>query len=138
MTKFIQKSLLVDSRRQTEKEVKEIGECLESMMGSTDLRRSCALLKSWYLHTSARAQKSLQADMYKVTGDYTEMYQREEPTPPGRVVPTHVKPFGVNGGVKLEGGGRGSGAAAPYSQVRREQSPPQRTLQEMDLGGVSG
>ena len=32
------------------------------------------------------------------------MYHREEPPPLGRTVPTHVKPFGVNNDVPLEGG----------------------------------
>ena len=40
--------------------------------------------------------------MVKVTGDYFELYQREDPTLPGRPVTTHVTPFRVNDDIPLD------------------------------------
>ena len=41
--------------------------------------------------------------MVKVTGDYTALYQREEPTPSGGPVTTYIKTFKLNDDVPLEG-----------------------------------
>ena len=51
---------------------------------------------------SARAPKPLRADTAKVTGDYDTLYWREDPTPTGRPVLIHVKPFRINDEVPTE------------------------------------
>ena len=52
---------------------------------------------------STRAPKPSRVDMSKVTGYYTELHRREEPNPPGILVPTYVKQIGVNNGFPLKG-----------------------------------
>ena len=60
------------------------------------------MLKPWYHHASVRATNPLWAYMKTFVGGYATLYQWEDPTPPGRPVPTHVKPFMVNGDVPSE------------------------------------
>ena len=40
--------------------------------------------------------------MAKVTKDYTTLYHREDPDPPGQPLATHVDPFQINYKVPLE------------------------------------
>ena len=72
------------------------------MLEKPDLWGAYTVLKWWYHHVSARAHNPSREDMKKFTGEYTTLYQREDPTPPGRPVTTYVKPFRVNEDVPLE------------------------------------
>ena len=95
-------SLVVDSSKQVERAAEEIGTCLELTLGNPDLGGGYTVLKRWYRHASVRAPKSSRKDMSKVMGDYAALYWKEDPTPPGKSVPTHVTPFRVNDNVPLE------------------------------------
>ena len=50
-----------------------------------------------------RPPNLFQADMAKVKGCYTALYQRQEPTTPGILVPTHATPCRINYEVPMEG-----------------------------------
>ena len=69
---------------------------MELTTGIPDLRGEYTVLKRWYRQTSAISPNPLQADMSKVAEDYAPLYRWEEPTPPGRPVPTRIRTFGVN------------------------------------------
>ena len=71
------------------------------------------VLNRWYRHFSERAPDPYQADMAKVAWDYVALYWWKEPTPHGRAVPTHVKPFKVNENFLFEGEGE-----AALQQIR--------------------
>ena len=47
LTKSVQRSLLVDSRRRAERTAEEIGTCLELMSGNLDLWGTYTVLKQW-------------------------------------------------------------------------------------------
>ena len=76
---------------------------MEPTTRSPEFRGAYSVFKSWYHHIIARSPIPLRADMAKFKGDYATLYQREKPTLLGRLIPTHVKPFRVDGDVSLEG-----------------------------------
>ena len=60
------------------------------------------MLRMWYLHASARAPNPSWVDMDKVTGYYAALYRREDLTPPGGPVMTHVMSFMIKDDVPTE------------------------------------
>ena len=76
LIKSIWRSLLVDSRRRTEKAVEEIGVCMEPTTGIPDLRGGYSVLIIWYPHSSSRAINPSQADLAKVAGYYAALHWR--------------------------------------------------------------
>ena len=68
----------------------DIGACLEPEMVDTELRGAYAVLKHWYRHASARVTNPSQADLAKVTKDYTTVYQQGDPDPPSQPLASHV------------------------------------------------
>ena len=79
LTKAVSCSLLVDSRRLSEEAATEIGACIEPGSGKTNLLREYAVLNHWYRHASVWAPNPSHADMEKVTGDFCNLYQKEDP-----------------------------------------------------------
>jgi len=72
----------------------EIGACLETTQGTFPyIQEDYTTPKRWYRHTSARQPNPLRADMEKDSGDYAELYQKEDLSPMGRPVPTHADSF---------------------------------------------
>ena len=96
LTKYLQRPLLVDPRRQEEKYVEDIGTFLEPAGVNPDLQGAYTVLKRWYCHESRREPNPLRVNMTKVAGDYAALYRREEPTPPRILLLTHVTPFTTN------------------------------------------
>ena len=76
LTKYVWRSLLVESRRRAERVAEDIGACLEPMPGNLDLWGAYTVLKWWYRHASARAPNPSREDMEKVVGDYAALYWR--------------------------------------------------------------
>ena len=68
LTKSVRKFLLVDSRRQADRDAEEIGACLEPTLGTLELWGAYTVLKWWYHYASARATSHLWVDMAKFTG----------------------------------------------------------------------
>ena len=83
LTRAVQRSLLENSRQQSEKASLEIELRLEPSTRYTDLRGSYSVLKIWYRRMSTRAPNHSQADMDKVTKYYATLYQWKDPYPPG-------------------------------------------------------
>ena len=71
LTKSVQISLLVNSRRQVDRALEDIVACLKPMPGKTDIQGGYTMLKWWYRNMSARTHETLRLDMEKFTGDYT-------------------------------------------------------------------
>ena len=75
----------------------DIGAFLYTTQGiSPYLQGAYTILNRWYCHTSARQPNPLRADLEKVSRYYAAPYQREDLSPPGRPVPTHVTPFQID------------------------------------------
>ena len=85
LTKAVQRSLLVDSRRRAESSTEEIEACLEPTLGNPDLQGTYTVIKRWYCQASANASNSSQEDMAKVKGYYAALYRKDNPTPPREV-----------------------------------------------------
>ena len=76
LTKDVQRSLLVDSRKRAERAAEDIGSCLELVLGTPQYpKRAYTSLKRWYRHASTRAPNPSREDMAKATGDYDKLYQ---------------------------------------------------------------
>ena len=81
----------------TEAVAEEIGACLESPQGTnSDLQWTYSALKLWYQHVKGRQPHPFWTDLEKVLGDYADLYQREEPPPPGRPFPNHINSFNID------------------------------------------
>ena len=92
-----------ESQRRAEVATEEIGACLETTeVNSPYIQGAYTILKRWYHHALARQLNPSQADLEKVSWDYSALYQWEDPSPPGRPVPTHVSPFKIDNGVSIE------------------------------------
>ena len=99
----VQRSLLVESRKQSDKAVKYIGALLEEVLGTPqDPEGPFTILKWWYRHASARAPNTSYMGTEKVTGYYSTLYLWVEPTPASSLVPTHITPFKINDDVPTE------------------------------------
>ena len=80
LTRAVQRSLFTYFHCQMEAASKEISTCLETpQYQPTDLKGSYAILKRWYCHTSTRQPKPSRAYLAKVSGENSEIYQREYP-----------------------------------------------------------
>ena len=101
MNRLILRSLVVDSRRRSDRAAEEIGACLKLTLGNPDLPGAYTMLKWRYFRVTVRYTNPLWADMANVAGDYTTLNQREDPKPPGRPVTTQVTPFRINADVPL-------------------------------------
>ena len=86
----------MESMRRMNNSAEKIRLCLEPTTGIPDLRGAYTALKNCHCHTSVRVLNSSRADMGKVTGNSAALYRQEEPTPPGIMVPNHIKHFGIN------------------------------------------
>ena len=65
-------------------------------------RGAYAILKRWYRHASAWTPNPSWTDMEMVRGDFHNLYQREEPTPTGLPLDTHVNLAKANGEIPSE------------------------------------
>ena len=71
-------------------------------MSETDLFRAYSVLKHFYQHVYTRAPNPSQDNMEKVTGDFRNLYQREESQPPVITLENHVDPLQVNDSTSSE------------------------------------
>ena len=69
LAKDVQRSLLVESRKQAESSAKEIGACLDPESGTSQyLQEFYTILKRLYQHASVRATNPSRSNMENVTG----------------------------------------------------------------------
>ena len=115
ITKYVLRSLLVESRRITEKAAEEISTCLEPETVNPDVRGAYTVLKSWYHHASTRAPKPSWADTDNVTGDYAALYWKEELLPPPPSEDRYLHTSNPSGSMTMSPcrGGRGSSVTTP-------------------------
>ena len=93
----------MDSRLWAEVATEYIGACMETTQKNPKyLQGYYTIMKRWYCHTLARQPNPSHADLEKVSGDNTALYQREKLSPLGRPVPTHVYPLQIDDGVSTE------------------------------------
>ena len=72
----------------------DIGACLDMTQGTyPDLQGDYIIMKRWYLHASVRIHNPSWEDLDKVSREYNELYQQEDPSYMVRPVPTRIKPF---------------------------------------------
>ena len=102
LIKYVQKSLMLEYCRQAKKSTTAIGGFLEPLAGDIELRRTYALLKRWYRHTSAQAPNPYQTNVEKVSFFLQTLYKREEPSTHVIALETHMGLFQVNDATALE------------------------------------
>ena len=96
LTRVVWSSLTVYYRRRAEVAAEEIGACLDTtQVTSTYPQGSYTITNRWYRHTLMRQPNPSREDLDKVYRGYAALYQWEDPSPPGRSVPTHINPFQI-------------------------------------------
>ena len=83
--------------------MEDIVTCMETKEGTApDIQGEYTTLKRGNFHTSTRKSNPSWADLDKVYGDYSVIYQPEDPSPIRRPLPTPDDLFQIDGGFPTE------------------------------------
>lgn len=95
LTRQVRQGLKQDRQRRAERAATAIGECLSGGPGDHDIQGAYNIIKAWYKHATKRQPHPSREDLQRVSTEFANLYHKEDPSPPGPPIPTHVPPFPI-------------------------------------------
>ena len=75
---------------------------IEAALSANDPQKAYGALKAWYKFTGDRPHKPTHHDLLTITKDFTALYTKEDPSPPGEPIPAMVAPFDITDSIPEE------------------------------------